>query len=78
MQGVPGGLCDLELHRALRLVLHDDGAHHHRVAMTPVPDLQGDEVASAQLAVDARMNSASSCTRPAIWRRTRSTQMSVT
>ena len=32
-QGIPGGLSDLELNRALRLVLHDDGVRRHLVAM---------------------------------------------
>ena len=67
------GLRDLELHRALRLVLHDDGARRHLVSMTHVPNLQSDEVASAQLAVDAQVEG----TRASIWRRTRSAQMSL-
>ena len=53
LQGVTGGLGNLELHRSLRLVLHDDGACRHLVAVADVPDLESDEVASAQLAVDA-------------------------
>jgi hypothetical protein len=39
----------------LRLVLHDDGACRHLVAMAHVPDLESDEIASAQLAVDAQV-----------------------
>ena len=80
LQDVPGCLRDLELDRSLRQMLHDDGARRHLVAMTHVPDLERDEVASAQLAVDAEVeqgNRASSRTRPSIWRRTRSAQMSL-
>jgi len=55
LQCVPGGLRDLELHWALGLVLHDDGACRHLVAMTDIPDLERDEIAAAQLAVDAQV-----------------------
>ena len=55
LQGVPGGLRYLELHRALGLVLHDDGPRCHLVSMAHVPDFEGDEVASSQLAVDAQV-----------------------
>jgi len=55
LQGFPGGLGDLELHRALGLVLHDDRACRHLVAMTHVPHLERDEIAAAQLAVDAQI-----------------------
>jgi len=55
LQGIPGGLRDLELHRTLRLVLHDDGARRHLVSMTHVPDLQGHKVAATQLAVYAQV-----------------------
>ena len=76
LQGVPGGRCDLELDWALRLVLHDDGACRHLIAMAHVPNLKGDEITSAQLAVDAKVKSASSRTRLSNCRRTRSAQMS--
>lgn len=33
LQDVPRCLCDLELDRTLHLVLHDDGARRHLVAM---------------------------------------------
>lgn len=33
LQDVPRCLCDLELDRALRLLLHDDGARRHLVIM---------------------------------------------
>lgn len=33
LQDVPRCLCDLELDRTLRLVLHDDGARRHLVIM---------------------------------------------
>jgi hypothetical protein len=36
-------------------VLHDDGARRHLVPMTNVPDLQGNEVASTQFAVNAQV-----------------------
>lgn len=40
---------------ALRLVLHDDSARRHLVAVAHVPDLQRDKIAAAQLAVDAEV-----------------------
>jgi hypothetical protein len=55
LQGIPGGLRDLELNWALGLVLHDDGARRHLVTMTNVSNLQGNEVAATQLAVDAQV-----------------------
>jgi len=55
LHGLASGLRDLELHRALGLVLHDDGAWCHLVAMAHVPDLEGNEVASPQLAIDAQV-----------------------
>jgi hypothetical protein len=53
LQSVTGGPRDLELHRALGLVLHDEGAASYLIPMAHVPNLEGDKVASAQLAVDA-------------------------
>ena len=47
LQGAPGGLRNLELHRVLGLVLHDDGACRHLVSTVYVPDPEGYEVASA-------------------------------
>ena len=55
LQGVAGSLRDLELHWALRLVLHDDSARRHLVAVTHVPDLERDKIAAAQLAVDSEV-----------------------
>jgi hypothetical protein len=55
LQRVPRGLGDLELHRSLGLVLHDDGARRQLIAMTHVADLEGDEVAAAKLAVYAQV-----------------------
>jgi hypothetical protein len=52
LQSVPGSWRDLELHGALGLVLHDSGARRNLVSMTDVSDLEGDEIASAKLAVD--------------------------
>jgi hypothetical protein len=51
-QSLSGGGCYLELDRALRLVLHDDGARGNLFAVAHVADLQGNQVAAAQLAVD--------------------------
>jgi hypothetical protein len=48
-------LGDLELHWALGLVLHDDGAARQLIAVTHVSDLERDEVAAAKLAVDAQI-----------------------
>jgi hypothetical protein len=53
LQGVTGSLRDLELHWTLSLVLHDDRARCHLVAVAYIPNLEGDEVASSQLAIDA-------------------------
>ena len=55
LYSVPGCLRDLKLHRALSLVLHDDGAGRHLIAVAHVPYLEGDEIASTQLAVDAKV-----------------------
>jgi hypothetical protein len=35
--------------------LHEDGACRHLIAMAYVPDPESDEIASAQLAVDAKV-----------------------
>jgi hypothetical protein len=55
LQGIPGGRRDLELDRALGLVLQDDGARGNLVPMTNISDLQSDEIAPTQLAVDAQV-----------------------
>jgi len=47
-----GGGCDLELDGPLRLVLQDDGARGNLFTVADVADLQGNEVAPAQFAVD--------------------------
>ena len=52
---VSGGWRYLELNGALGLVLDDDGACRHLVAVAHVPDLEADQVASAQLAIDAEV-----------------------
>jgi hypothetical protein len=44
-----------EMHRTLGLVLHHNGTCRHQVAVTYVPDLERDEIAAAQLAVDAQV-----------------------
>ena len=53
--GLPRGLGDLELHRPRGLLLHDDGPRGDAVAVADVADLQPDEIASAQLAVDTKV-----------------------
>ena len=55
LQGFPCRLRDLKLHGALRLVLHDDRSCRRSVSMAHVADPEGDEIASAQLAVDAEV-----------------------
>jgi hypothetical protein len=77
LQGIPAGLCDLKLHRTLRLVLHDDGARRHLVAVAHVPDLESDEIAAAQLAVNAEVEQGKLAHPALIWRRTRNAQMSL-
>jgi hypothetical protein len=52
LDGVACCWCDLELNRPLGLVLHDNGARRHLVAVADVPDPEADQVAAAQLAVD--------------------------
>jgi len=51
-QGVPSRG---ELHRALGLVLHHHCASCHLITVAGVPDLEADEVAAAQLAVDSQV-----------------------
>ena len=45
----------LELHWALRLVLHHHGSGCHQVAVTDIPDLQAHEVAAPKPAVDSQV-----------------------
>ena len=52
---VAGRLRDLELHRALRLVLHHHSARCDLIAVAYVLDLETDEVTAAQLAVDSKV-----------------------
>jgi hypothetical protein len=53
--GIPRGLGDFELHRPRSLLLHDDSPGGDAVAVADVADLQADEIASAQLAVDIKV-----------------------
>ena len=53
--GLPRGLGDLELHRSRGLLLHADCPRGDAVAVADVADLCADEIASAQLAVDAKI-----------------------
>ena len=52
---VARGRCDLELHRSLRLLLHDDGTRSDLIAMADVADLEFHKIAAAQLAVDSEI-----------------------
>ena len=55
LHGFARGRGDLELDWTLGLVLHDHGAGGHLVAVADVPDLQTDEIAASQLAVDSQV-----------------------
>jgi hypothetical protein len=55
LKRLPGRQCDFELHRALGLVLHDDGTRCHLITVTHIPDLQGDQIAAPKLAIDAQV-----------------------
>lgn len=50
--GNPGRLGDLELHRAVGLLLHHDGAGGDPAALDDVTNAQRHQVASPELAVD--------------------------
>src|SRR5687768_12248348 len=54
-QRVARRFSDFELHRALGFLLHDDRAVAHALAMANVTDLEPDEIARAQLAVDCQV-----------------------
>lgn len=53
--GLPGLFSDLELHRTLGLLLHDDGASSHTVSMRDVSDTELHQVAGPELAVDGKV-----------------------
>jgi hypothetical protein len=55
LNGVARRRRDLELHRTLCLLLHDDGPRGDLVAMTDVPKLQLHQVTAPELAVDAQI-----------------------
>lgn len=55
LQRVSGCSRDLELDWALGLVLHNDGARGQLLPMADVANLEGYEVASAQLAIDTEV-----------------------
>lgn len=55
LHGITGGRRDLELHRALGIVLHHHGAGCDLVAMANVPHFEADEVTAAKLAVDSQV-----------------------
>jgi hypothetical protein len=48
---LPGLLGDLELHRPVRLVLHDHGARQDRLALGDVQNTQAYQVTAAQVAI---------------------------
>jgi uncharacterized protein (DUF2336 family) len=50
--GVSGLIRDLELHRTLSLLLHDDGARCHTLSVADIVDSQLHQITGAQLAVD--------------------------
>jgi hypothetical protein len=55
IKGFARGRCDFELHRPVGLPLHDYGPRANPVAAAHVADAQVDEIAPAQLAVDAQI-----------------------
>ena len=55
LNGVTGRWRDLELDGTLSLVLHHDRSSGHLLAVADVPDLEGDEVTTAELAVDSKV-----------------------
>ena len=55
LQGLPGDCRDLELHRALGLVLHDDGSGGHLITMGHITHFERNQVTSAKLTVDAEV-----------------------
>jgi hypothetical protein len=55
LKRLPSCQRDFELHRALGLVLHDDGTRRHLISVTNIPDLQGDQIAAPKLAIDAQV-----------------------
>ena len=56
LRGVTGSRRDLELNGSLGLVLHHDSPRGDLVAVANVADLERNEVASAELAVDAKID----------------------
>ena len=55
LHGLSRGRCDLKLHRALGLVLHDYGTGGHLIAVADVPDLEAHEITAAKLAIDSQI-----------------------
>jgi hypothetical protein len=51
LHGLAGRRRDLNLHRALGLVLHYHGAYCHLVAVADVPELEADKVLSSECAL---------------------------
>jgi hypothetical protein len=59
---LPGLLSDFELHRSLRFLLHEGRSRDHVAAHTDVLHLKSREITCPKLAVNARLNNASSRT----------------
>src|SRR5918999_3258609 len=53
--GLPGLFRDLELHRAVGFLLHDDRSGRHPITLRHVANPQPDEITAAQLAVDGQV-----------------------
>ncbi len=53
--GLPGLFRDLELHRAVGFLLHDDRSGRHPIALRHIANPQPDEITAAQLAVDGQV-----------------------
>ncbi len=64
LQGISGGCRDFELDWPLGLVLHDDGAGRHLVAMAHISDTKSHPRSLLSI---PRLRSASSRMRPSIW-----------
>src|SRR5437773_6018493 len=67
---------DLELHRPLCLLLHDNRALGNMTALNHIVDAKCYEITPAQFAVDARLNNASSRVRRSSCSRIRMAQIS--
>ena len=55
LDGIARWRCDLELHRSLRLLLHDDRSGCDLLAMADIANLEFHEVTASQFAVNAEV-----------------------